>query len=63
MKSLLSFQYGYDVGEVGDESQVLSRSMPDAGNQIINVAHLGSLLIGSGELVPLSPWFDITPRN
>ncbi|KAK1990757.1 hypothetical protein LX36DRAFT_384513 [Colletotrichum falcatum] len=49
MQSLVSSQYGYNVGDSRDKMQVLSETQKWLGKEILHVAKLRSLLIGSGE--------------
>lgn len=48
MRSLLSAQYGYDVGDSRDKMQVLSETQRWLGKEILHVARLRSLMLGPG---------------
>ena len=49
MKSLLSYSYGYNVSEDADGRQVLPQTEEWLGKDIVNIAHLGCLLLGPGK--------------
>ncbi len=56
MKSLLHFHYDYDAGDGRDDDQVIRQSRHASDNEIINVALLRCLLVGSGTLVSACDW-------
>jgi hypothetical protein len=55
MKSLLSFSYGYNVNEDADRRQVLPQTQAWLGNDIVNIAHFGCLILGPGKQLLLVP--------
>lgn len=46
MRSLLSAQYGYDVGEARDKAQALSETQKWLGKEILHVGRIRSLVVG-----------------
>lgn len=54
MESLVSFHHNYDVGEKEDRKQVLPQSQRSFGEEIVNIAHLGCLVLGSGAFPSIS---------
>ncbi|KAG7112074.1 hypothetical protein HYQ44_010269 [Verticillium longisporum] len=51
MRTLLSAHYRYDVGSLRDAAQVLSETQKWLEKEILHVARLKSLLIGSEVLI------------
>jgi len=52
MKSLLHFLYGYDVGDIRENKQVISQRSSLASREILNVANLWCMRLGNGRCIP-----------